>query len=762
MLNVMASFNPFKSKPPVQQPDRNAFDLSFANNITMKFGKLYPVFCKEVIPGDTWRIRPTFGLRFMPMVFPVQTRMRADLHFFYVRVRNLWKNYKKFFGMTDPDVVPPYLKITPDRYSMLETGSLADYLGVPTTVVYGNSSRQRILTTSGVDYEQLQNDTPATFPPTTSVVQPDVTGYYDLYIDPTKLVGNTDSLFVNWDSPNSSTTQKPYLSLLPTGYFVVGTTPLNGNISKSSQLIVSTSDSTVLSQLRCYIAIFRKLPRVEGEDSFGNYFTFMYACKAPLASSAGTGNVTYAFDYEGTSGVTRYGNAITIAEFFDAVDDSFELYPVLMFTGEFKEKFPLPTDMVFTGLMSSQVGEVPDTLSPFIDYGSGPAQPLSALPFRAYESIYNGFYRNVVVNPFMLDGKPEYDIFCTTQEDGADTTGYKLYSRNWEQDFLTTSVPSPQQGTAPLVGAQQRTSNQRFQLSTTVDGAKTSYYVNTEKVDGEQLLTGITGYDKNAPESSVQALNEAIKFGISINDFRNVNSLQRWLEKNVRRGYRYKDQVLSHFGVELTYEECDMPEYIGGVSQDVNVSTTYQTVETTSNPLGSFAGNASCVGTSEHEIDQYCDEEGFIIGILSVSPIPVYSQLLPKMFTKVNNALDYYKPEFGHIGLQPITYREVCPLQAFNEDIPLDNTFGYQRAWYDYLSSVDEVHGDFRTNLKDFLVDRVFGQAPTLGKDFIEIDSQHVNDVFADMGDNDKIIGQLYYDVTAIRPIPKYGEPKIE
>lgn len=757
----MAGFNPFKSKPPVNKPNRNAFDLSFANNLTMKFGTLYPVFCKEVLNGDTFKIKPTFGLRFMPMVFPVQTRMRADLHFFYVRNRNLWKNYKKYYGMLDEDIVPPYLNITPQRLDMLKTGSLADYLGVPTTVIHEVAQEQYFQTTSGVDYDDLREQNPMTFPSPNAAGVTSALGVYDSYIDPTKMTGNTDNL-LTWKSKGGFLADyKPYHSIAKLGYFVIGTTPLRGDITDTSKMSLYTTDPTTLNTLKCYLAVFRRLPRTPNSKT-GDYFTFMCCGTSALTGTVNGASVTYNLsEYKVCS---RYGSELSLSDFFKSVDDSQNdsLYIVPLFVGTVKDVQILPTGISISGVTKIKESEAPDVKNPFVNYGSGAAQPLSALPFRAYESIYNGFYRNTIVNPFTLNGKPEYDIFCTTQEDGADNTPYRLFSRNWEQDFLTTAVPSPQQGTAPLVGAQQRAKNQRFQLSTTATGGKTNYYVNTDKVGDEQLLTGITGYDKNTPEASVQALNEMIQFGISINDFRNVNALQRWLEKNVRRGFRYKDQVLSHFGVELSYEECDMPEYIGGISQDVNVQTIHQTAETTGQPLGAFAGNAMCVGSSKHEIDHYCDEEGFIMGILSVSPIPVYSQLLPKMFTKVNNPLDYFKPEFGHIGLQPISYREVCPLQAYSENKSLDTTFGYQRAWYDYLASYDEVHGDFRNTLQDFLVDRVFGASPTLGREFVEIDPDTINDVFADTENNDKIVGQIYFDVTAIRPIPKFGEPRLE
>lgn len=65
-----------------QKPKRNTFDLSFQNALTMNFGYLYPCFVKETIPGDSWSITPTFGLKFMPLVWPTFTRMRATMHFF--------------------------------------------------------------------------------------------------------------------------------------------------------------------------------------------------------------------------------------------------------------------------------------------------------------------------------------------------------------------------------------------------------------------------------------------------------------------------------------------------------------------------------------------------------------------------------------------------------------------------------------------------------------------------------------------------------
>mgnify|MGYP002537445540 FL=1 len=107
-------------------PKRNTFPLSFQNNLSGKFGVLYPCLVQEVMPGFTFKSKPTFALEFMPTAFPVQTRMRARMHFFYVRNRNLWKDFADFYGKTKEGLVSPYLLFSEGTSfnSMAKTGSL--------------------------------------------------------------------------------------------------------------------------------------------------------------------------------------------------------------------------------------------------------------------------------------------------------------------------------------------------------------------------------------------------------------------------------------------------------------------------------------------------------------------------------------------------------------------------------------------------------------------------------------------------------------
>lgn len=771
------AFNPFKSKPPVDKPSRNAFDLSFANNLTMEFGKLYPVFCKECLPGDTFKIDPTFAFKFMPMYFPVQSRMRADLKFFYVRNRNLWANWKKFIGQTDritgQEVVPPYLKITPQNSYRLATRSLLDYLGVPTTAPQLINSRTSLSLggySSEYANELLTNMYPvsenvSSAPFASTLIFPEKN--YPLYrIELSKI----DNSLLDSNYYLVSNINTPFRGIIPNGSILE--MPFVDKLNDASTSIFGAQYDGRDRKGQLYF--FKKLNSSESSSLGG--LSDEYKLVAYTSISATRDGVN---DLLKTGGIVSLncpeGGTITIEELTTLYNSqSKDLYISIALPYIQRQVIQTidkdqQTYVVYPFALSFFCNAVLDTepvadRNPFITQ-TGATEPeimISALPCRALEAIFNSFYRNIEVDPFRINGQIEYDKFVPNDGDGADDYPYDFHYQYWEHDFLTDSLPSPQQGIAPLVGGRP-SQTLAYDIKNDVGDNYRVYATN----DGVGTLLGLAGYtntlkegEQYAPESTIEALQEAITYGISINDFRNVNALQKWLEKNIRRGYRYKDQMMSHFGVHLSYEECDMPEYLGGVSEDVNVRAISSTVETENAPLGSYAGQATCQGSSKHTINKYTDEHGFIIGMLCVTPIPTYSQLLPKHFTKFS-PFDYFSPEFGHIGLQPIPMKEVAPLNVALENGNQEETFGYQRAFYDYLASTDEVHGEFRASLQDYLVDRVFQGIPRLSKEFLEVDPAQVNDVFNYTGGDDKILGQIWFDCEVVRPIPKYGVPKI-
>lgn len=782
--------------------NRNTFDLSFQNNFTAKFGYLYPVFCKEVLPGDTFKIRPTFALEMMPMVFPVQTRMRANLHFFYCRNRAAYKDFEDWIGNTDPDADPPYLDLAKNFENICASGSLGDHLGLPTTLIgeYGNEVKgtTSILCSKWNDRNVAYNS----IQPVQSVG--DQYGYYGLLYDkgsslftgltsvpsdPTTWqvdqIGNGYlPLFYKWQfsSLPSLRTEEDWKFVLTERYETGAAGKLSTSGYRRGQILQFSIDSSSLEEQVVGIPFYGDLWGYEADTIAFDNKRFGVTIESDTSESSADFVIikhtitvskdgllmenirSLVKDAEFRVFITMLGRNVVPYLAPDAGScytnyDKLEL--VQQREGGFDPSFQPQSSLTFGD--SDVVRDITPQTSPYYDSQNNPdGIKVNALPFRHYDAIYNTFYRDARNNPLMLNGKPEYNKVYVNTAGSADTTPYTLRRRNWESDFLTTAVQSPQQGAAPLVGITS-TGKMTFQ-----DEAGKQYQAQAEFADDGETITGFKVLSDDMPQANMRSLIDMSTTGISIADLRQVNSLQRWLEANMRKGLRYRDQMKAHFGIDIAYKELNMPEFIGGCSEDVRVNMVTQTTPTgdpedpKSRPLGSYAGQASCVGTSNHDVDQYCDEYGYIIGIFSVTPVPNYSQLLPKHFIK-RNIMDYFYPEFGNLGFVPIKYDEVCPIQAKNAGDDLNGTFGYQRAWYEYLASVDEVHGEFRKTLRDYLMNRTFDTKPELGEDFLLVDPAQLNEVFAvTTASDDKILGQIYFDCKVKRPIPLYGIPRLE
>ncbi|MDM8268198.1 major capsid protein [Barnesiella viscericola] len=738
-----------------QTPDvnRNTFDLSFQNNFTAQFGYLYPVFCKEVLPGDTFKIRPTFALEMMPMVFPVQTRMRANLHFFYCRNRAAYDDFQDWIGNTNPDADPPYIDMKANFDNMCKTGSLGDYMGLPTTLVgaYGNFARGELAA--------------ATFDPSSNFRQ-------CFYID-----GSVSSLVAGSEYKVYGNGQPSGLTQFGAIYYSAPvdfkTKPVTGSVISVNQLpssidLLWSGLAQVQSfNVKVYLAYIKNATEVLGADELTSESVQVQTTSSdgrfhlsiPLGSS-----LLDSFSATVPDGVTGYQLVLAISS-VDASGKPTAWSPIAAYYSAYMGTSPYAAGVLGLGKANEDDGpiDLERALSPYYDSGLNPnGIKVNALPFRHYEALCNTFYRDSRNNPLMVNGKPVYNQVYLTTEGGADTTPYALRRRNWESDFLTTAVQSPQQGAAPLVGISS-TGKMTFQ-----DETGKQYQAQAEFAEDGETITGFKVLSDDMPQANMRSLIDMSTSGISIADLRQVNSLQRWLEANMRKGLRYRDQMKAHFGIDIAYKELNMPEFIGGCSEDVRVNMVTQTTpvgspdDPESTPLGSYAGQASCVGTSNHDVDQYCDEHGYIIGIFSVTPVPNYSQLLPKHFIK-RNIMDYFFPEFGNLGFVPIKYDEVCPVQAKNAGDDLNGTFGYQRAWYDYLASVDEVHGEFRKSMRDYLMNRTFDAKPELSESFLLVDPKQLNEVFAVTSQSDdKIMGQIYFDCKVKRPIPLFGIPRLE
>lgn len=711
----------------------NNFDWSHANNLTTQIGRVTPIFCDLVPAKTSFRVNPRFGLQFMPMVFPIQTRMKARISWYRYPVRALWKDYKDFVGNFREGLEEPYINFNTNEKlkKMASTGSLGDYLGLPTTLngAYGQH----------FDYSLME---------TSVSVSSDYTYLSDLYgsLSHLRYGEVVDSSF----NENSKLIAfKFHPSDLPAGNAVLSLTINDDKPGYADRIRQGTM-----------MALWNS----SEEFVYSQYF----------ANEYDDGNQSIKFTdipYDGKSDVVLFFSK----ELWNSGSET------IITTNSLGVKFKYKVLGRFSMFDKVAIHDVNLTTSPWYNSDSknkDKQQKILAYGFRAYEGIYNAYIRDNRNNPYYLNGQVQYNKWIPIDEGGEDNNLYELRYANWEKDFLTTAVQSPQQGNAPLVGITTYAQTVANEDGTTTELVKTALVDEDGKKYGLSFKTsdeGLEGVeyielDNGTQVRQARSLYDLATSGISIPDLRMVNCYQKFLELNMRKGYSYKDIVEGRFDVKVRYADLLMPEFFGGVSRDIDVNSVTQTVDqnigkenpTYAEALGSQSGIAGVRGEANANIECFCDEESIIMGLLIVTPLPVYTQLLPKHFT-YRGLMEHYQPEFNLIGFQPVKYNEVCPIQAYNDNPnSLTETFGYNRPWYEYAQKYDVAHGLFRTDLSNFLMHRVFNQKPELAQSFLLVDPEQVTDVFAVTETTDKIYGQIWLDITCKLPIARVAIPRLD
>lgn len=79
-------------------PNRNAFNLSKMTHGSMRFGKLYPVYSRMVMPGDSFKIKPSHFIRFASVISPILNKISVSYSAFYVPFRLVWKFFPTFIS----------------------------------------------------------------------------------------------------------------------------------------------------------------------------------------------------------------------------------------------------------------------------------------------------------------------------------------------------------------------------------------------------------------------------------------------------------------------------------------------------------------------------------------------------------------------------------------------------------------------------------------------------------------------------------------
>lgn len=394
---------------------------------------------------------------------------------------------------------------------------------------------------------------------------------------------------------------------------------------------------------------------------------------------------------------------------------------------------------------------------------------VSAFPFRAYNLIYNDWFRDQdLVTPAVVD-----------VDDGPDTfTDYYLRWRAKQHDYFTSARPWPLK---PL--------NQE-QFPGVLDGANAPggpFMQRGQKigapVSGIGLLqtstttAGASGYEESGSRMNLTypnyytnlraraiTVDGALDVKVLVNDIRTAVMIQGMFETNARGGTRYAELVRSHFGVMNPDARFQRPELLGGGRSMINIQAVQQASATGLTGGTTVQGNLAGVGTMvavKHGFSSTFTEHGTIIGLINVKPDLTYQQGINRMWLR-RTQYDFYWPGLAHLPEQLIMTKEIYSMAADVDNIG----FGYQERWAEYKYKPSRTSGFFRSTAATPLDMWHFGQEfsarPALNVTFINQDDTPIDRSLTVPGySSQQLLIDALFDARWVRAMPMYSIPGI-
>lgn len=431
--------------------------------------------------------------------------------------------------------------------------------------------------------------------------------------------------------------------------------------------------------------------------------------------------------------------------------------------------------------------------------------PINALPFRAYNLIYNEWFRD----ENLIDSIP------VTTGDGPDPiSNYTLRKRAKRHDYFTSALPWPQKGpsvdvgltgNAPVVGfgdgsrwnfssdntysgtqaifgnpvdvldnigLQVFTNREMFSTSTMVpimqetnQSGRWANIGNQDQSDGDNIspTRAIRGEGFYLPNGILENSSGVTPYAdlsgvsaITINDLRQAFQIQKFYEKWARGGSRYTETLRVMFNVISPDARLQRPEYLGGTHSRVNVVPTAQTSSTDSVSPQSNLSAFGVLGDSAHGFNKSFVEHGYVIGLCCLRADITYQQGLNRMWSR-RQLFDFYWPTLAHLGEQVVYNKEIYT-QGTADD---NGVFGYQERYAEYRYKPSMITGKLRStdaqSLDVWHLAQKFDSLPKLNQDFIE-ENPPIARVIA-VQNEPQFFADFWFDLKTSRPMPVYSVP---